>query len=154
MMLIECLVYITVFAILLGLGTAAFYLCWDHTRSVISTTDQIESALNAGERWRADVRAATGNISIKTTTSGETIRIPSGTKTIVYRFANRELQREIPTQNYSVPVLKKIRTSEMKFEKRHGVAAWRWELELTPRHAQNQFPLLFTFEAVSNHHED
>src|SRR5674476_390798 len=55
-LLIECMVYISVFAILTGIGTAAFYFCWDHTRAVIYATDDIASALRAGERWRADVR--------------------------------------------------------------------------------------------------
>ena len=32
-MLIECMVYIAVFAILLGIGFAAFYFSWDHTRA-------------------------------------------------------------------------------------------------------------------------
>ena len=56
-LLVECLVYIAVFAILLGGGMAAFYFCWDHSRALIYATNDIESALRAGERWRADVRA-------------------------------------------------------------------------------------------------
>ena len=66
-MLMECLVYIAVFAILLGGGTAAFYFCWDHSKALIYATDDIASALHAGERWRADVRAATGKITVETT---------------------------------------------------------------------------------------
>lgn len=153
-MLIECLVYIAVFAILIGLGTAAFYFCWDHTQSVISTTNRIEFALQAGERWRADVRAATGKISMETTTNGETVRIPAGSKEIIYRFANGKLRREIPTQNYSCPLLAKVKTSDMKPETRDGVAAWRWELELKPQRSKTQFPLLFTFEAAQPNHEN
>ena len=63
-LLIECLVYVFVFAILLGGATTVFYFCWDHSRAVIFTTDDIASALRAGERWRADVRAATGKITV------------------------------------------------------------------------------------------
>ena len=58
-LLVECLVYIAVFGVLLGGGTAVFYFCWDHTQAMVYTTDEITSALHAGERWRADVRAAT-----------------------------------------------------------------------------------------------
>lgn len=154
MMLIECLVYLAVFAILLGLGTAAFYFCWDHTQSVITTTNRIEFALQAGERWRADVRAATGKISMETTTNGETLRIPAGSKEIIYRFADGKLQREIPSQNCSFPLLAKVKTSDMKPETRAGVAAWRWELELAPPRTDAQFPLLFTFEAAQPNHEN
>jgi Tfp pilus assembly protein FimT len=93
--LIECLVYIAVFGILLGLGTGAFFFCWDHTRAVLYATNDIESALRAGERWRADVRAATGEISVKTTSTGQIVTIPEGTKEIFYRFASGELRRQV-----------------------------------------------------------
>jgi hypothetical protein len=147
-LLIECLVYISVFAILLGIGTAAFYFCWDHTRAVISTTNEVASALHAGERWRADVCAATGQISVVTTADSATMEIPAGEKKIVYRLVAGELRREIPLQNLSWLVLEKVKATEMKAETRDGVKAWRWELELTPRRKEAHFPLLFTFEAA------
>jgi hypothetical protein len=132
-LLTECLVYLAVFAILLGIGTAAFYFCWDHTRAVISTTNEIETALRAGERWRADVRAATGKITALVTAGGATATIPIGKKKIIYRLTAGELRREIPSQNLSWLMLAKVKSSEMKTELREGVTAWRWELELTPR---------------------
>jgi Tfp pilus assembly protein FimT len=146
--LIECLVYISVFAILLGIGTASFYLCWDHTRGTVFTADEIEAALRAGECWRADVRAATGAISIETTATGETVRIPEGRGEILYRFADGELRREVPAQNNSRLLLAKVKTSEMKTEARDGVTAWHWELETIPRQKNMHFPLQFTFEAA------
>jgi hypothetical protein len=146
--LIECLVYVAVFGILLGGGTAAFYFCWDHTRAVIFTSNEISSALHAGETWRADVRAATGNISTETTPAGEVIRIPHGEKSIIYRFNGGELRREIPAQNHSRVLLERVKVSEVKSTVREGVSAWRWDLELQPRRKEAQFPLLFTFEAA------
>ncbi len=95
-MLIECLVYIAVFAILTGIGLASFYFCWDHTRATIYAADEVESALRAGEAWRADVRAATGKISVATTATGELVTIPDGEMRIVYRIKAGELSREIP----------------------------------------------------------
>ncbi len=146
--LIECLVYVAVFAILLGGGTAAFYFCWDHTRAVIFTSNEIESAMRAGEVWRSDVRAATGKISIETTATGETVKIPTSGKEIIYQLHDGELRREIPTQNSSRLLLEKVKTSEVKTVSRDGVSAWRWELELAPRRKEAHFPLLFTFEAA------
>jgi len=146
--LIECLVYIAVFAILLGIGTASFYLCWDHTQGTITTADEIESALRAGECWRTDVRAATGNISVEITAEGETIRIPEGGNEIVYRFAEGELRREVPAQNNSRLLLAKVKTSEIKAVARENVKAWRWEVELVPPRKMTRFPLQFTFEAA------
>ena len=146
-LLVECLVYIAVFAILLGIGTAVFYFCWDHTRAVISATNDIESALRVGERWRADVRGATGKISVESTPAGELVRIPEKETEIVYRFESGEVRRKISTLKNSQLVLPKVKTSRMETEVRGGVTAWRWELELTPRRNEARLPLRFTFEA-------
>ena len=144
----ECLVYIAVFAILLGIGTAAFYFCWDHSKAVIMATDDIASALRAGERWRADVRAATGKISVELTPDGEIVRIPGTGKDILYRFESGGVRREISSMNNSQLLLPKVKTSHMQAEERDTINAWRWELELTQRRTETHLPLLFTFEAV------
>lgn len=146
--LLECLVYIAVLAILMGIGTAAFFFCWDHTRAVVFTADEIESALRAGECWRADVRAATGKISIETSAAGETARIPETGGEVLYHFTGGELRRENPAQNNSRLLLARVKTSEMNTEARGDVTAWRWEVELTPRRQETRIPLLFIFEAA------
>ncbi len=146
--LIECLVYISVFAILLGLGTASFYFCWDHTRATIFTANEIESALRAGETWRADVRAATGKISVETTATDETVKIPEAGKEIVYHFTAGELRREIPAQKTSRVLLPRVKSSAMTTAPRDGVTAWRWEVELMPRRKEANLPLPFTFAAA------
>jgi hypothetical protein len=146
--LIECLAYIFVFSILLAGGTTAFFYCWDHTRALIFTADQIESALRAGETWRADVRGATGKISVVTTATGETVTIHRDGKQILYHLAGGELRREIPAQNHFRVLLAKVKASEMQSNLRGGVTAWRWELELTPRRKEARLPMLFTFEAA------
>ena len=147
-LLIECLVYIVVFAIVTGAGMAAFYCCWNHSRAMIYATDDIGSALRAGERWRADVRGATGKISVKTGAGGQTVQIPKAGGEILYRFENGEMRRESSSTKASSLVLVKVKTSEMKADPRGGVAAWRWELELAPRRTEMRLPLLFTFEAA------
>lgn len=147
-LLTECLVYISVFAILLGIGTAAFYFCWDHTRSVIFATEDIASALRAGEHWRTDVRAATGKISVETSAGGEVVRIPQTEKEIIYRFASGEMRREISATPNSQLVLAKVKASQMTADARGSVNAWRWELQLTERRKEGHLPMLFTFEAV------
>ncbi len=146
--LIECLVYIAVFALLLAGGTAAFYFCWDHTRAVIFTAREIDSTLTVGETWRKDVRAATGKISVLATPTGETVRIPEHDKDVYYRFTGDVLLREIPAQKHSRVLLEKVKFSEIKPDGRADVTAWRWELELQPRRKEAQFPLRFTFAAA------
>jgi Tfp pilus assembly protein PilX len=147
-LLVECLVYIAVFAILLGIGMAAFYFCWDHSKALIYATDDVESALRAGERWRADVRDATGKISVETTATGEVVRIPETEKEIIYHFDSGEMRRQIASGNFSQLLLPKVKTSQMKMDARGEVTAWCWELELTERRRETHLPLLFTFEAA------
>jgi hypothetical protein len=148
MFLLECLVYLSIFVILLGGATTVFYFCWDHTQALIYTTDDITSALHTGERWRADVRAATGKITIETTATGELARIPEGAKSVSYRFESGEVRRQVSTSDYQELLLAKVKTSEMKPDTRGSVTAWRWEMEVLPRRKEAQLPLLFTFEAA------
>ncbi len=147
-LLVECMVYIAVFAILLGGATTVFYFCWNHSEALIYATDDIASAMRAGERWRADVRAATGKISVETTTAGEVVKIPEGGKEILYRFDSDEVRRQMSSSEFSQLLLPKVKTSQMKLDARGGVTAWRWELELAQRRKETHLPLLFTFEAA------
>ena len=148
MMLLECLVYISVFAIVLGGATTVFYYCWDHSQAVIYATDGITSALHTGERWRSDVRAATGKIIVETTATGEVVRIPQGATTISYRFESGEISRQISTSGKTILLLANVKTSQMEMEARGPVTAWRWELETVPRRKETLLPLRFTFEAA------
>jgi hypothetical protein len=147
-LLIECLVYMAVFGILLGIGTASFYFCWDHSKALIFATDDISSALRVGERWRADVRAATGKISVETTAAGEVVKIPEGGQEIIYRFNSDEVRREMAPANVSQLLLSKVKTSQMQPDARGDVATWRWELELAQHRREINLPMLFTFEAA------
>jgi hypothetical protein len=147
-LLIECLVYLAVFTVLTGVGLAAFYVCWDHSQALVMATDDIASALRAGECWRADVRAATGKISVETSAAGEVVRIPEAGRSISYRFASGEVRRQDSASAHSELLLAKVNSSQMQVATREGVTAWRWELELVPRRPDTQLPLLFTFEAA------
>lgn len=146
--LIECMVYIAVFMILSGVAMGTFYLSWFHSKSLISATDDISAALTTGERWRADVRHATGAITVETTASGETMKIPEGETEIIYRFESGELRRQIGSANFNSFPFTKVISSEMKLDTRGNVTAWRWELELAQRRKETHLPLLFTFEAA------
>jgi hypothetical protein len=147
-LLTECLVYIAVFAILVGGGTMVFYFFWDHSKALLYTTNDIESVLCAGEGWRADVRAATGKISVMTTATNEVVRIPETGREIIYRFESGELHREVPAVNDSRLLLPKVKFSRIETDVRGGVTGWRWELELVQRRKEMNLPLRFTFEAA------
>jgi hypothetical protein len=148
-LLIECLVYLSVLVVILGLGLGAFYVCWDYSKALHYATDDINAALHAGERWRADIRNATGKITVETTAEGERLRIPCGTNVLIYSFNANEVRRQIASSGFSELLLPKVKVSQMVTEKRGPVAAWRWEVELTPRRKETHLPLLFTFEAAA-----
>jgi Tfp pilus assembly protein FimT len=147
-MLTECLVYLAIFSLLTGIGLAAFYLCWNNSQALVFATDDIGAALRAGERWRADVRNATGTISLEPSAAGERVRIPGRDKLVVYRFETGGMYREVQAGKTSELLLPRIDNSHMSAAARNGVTAWRWELQLKSRRQEAQLPLLFTFEAA------
>ena len=147
-MLIECVTYFAVFTILTSIGFAAFYLCWDDSRALVYATDDIGAALRVGEHWRADVRAATGAISVETNSAGELLRIPHGKDTVFYSCHNGAIRRKLASAPAPELLFAKVNTSQMLMENRDGVTACRWELELPMRRPESQLGLLFTFEAA------
>ncbi len=148
-LLLECLFYIALFAVIVGLGLATFYLCWDNSKALLYATDDIAAALRVGERWRADVRSATGKITVETTPQGEFLRIPHGTSVILYSYNAGEICRRLASSNFSESLLPTVQASQMVMDRRGPVSAWRWELELQSRRKETHLPLLFTFEAAA-----
>ena len=142
-LLIECLVYISVFAVLLGIGYGAFYVCWDYSKALHYATDDINAALHAGERWRA------GKITVETTPKEEALRIPCGTNEVLYRFNAGEVRRQVASSDFSESLLSTVKASQMVMDARGPVSTWRWELELKSRRKEGRLPLLFTFEAAT-----
>jgi hypothetical protein len=147
-LLIECMVYITVLAIILGVGSAAFYVCWDNSKALRYATGDVESALRAGERWRADVRSAKGKITVENSPEGELVRIPRGTNELFYKFSNDEVRRKSSSASSWILVLPRVKNSQMQMENRNQTVAWRWEVELMRRNMKTKLALLFTFEAA------
>jgi hypothetical protein len=148
-LLIECLVYLSVIMVVLGLGFGAFYVCWDHSKALHYATEAIIAALRAGERWRADVRNATGSIAVEAAPDGERLCIPRGRDRIIYSFSAGEVRRQVASSGFSELLLPKVATSQMVKEARGPAAAWRWEVKLTPRRKETRLPLAFTFEAAA-----
>ena len=71
--LLECLAYLAMIVIALGLAITAFNDCWDKSNALRRNADDIVRALHAGDRWRADVRAATGRIELTDTAGARTV---------------------------------------------------------------------------------
>jgi len=148
-LLMECLVYIGLLVIILNLALVSFYLCWDNSKALTYATDDIAAALRAGERWRADIRSATGRITVETTSQGEDLRIPRGKDVILYSFRAGEIHRRLASSNFSESLMATVRASQMVSDPRGPVNAWRWELQLESRRKETHLPLSFTFEAAA-----
>ena len=144
--IIECLVYTGLFALLLGLGTVAFYRCFDNMKGLRRNADDITRAVHAGELWRDDIRAAARAIQVEQT--DQTIRIPQRDREIFYRFADAQVLRKTGAEAPWLPLLSRVKGSQMIRDPRAHVTAWRWELELQTARKDTHLRPLFTFLAV------
>jgi Tfp pilus assembly protein FimT len=146
--LLECLAYLAVSFIVLGVALVAFHQTWTYNKKLRHNAEDIVRAPHAGEQWRADVRAATGPVRVTTQPTGERCLIPAGAATIRYDFnpAEGTLERRMGAATRTV--LTHVKTSHMLAEPRTRVTAWRWELELEPTQKKVALQPLFTFETV------
>ena len=150
-LMIECLVYIGVVFILLGAGFVMLYRCIENSTALRRNADAITAALHAGERWRADIRAAHGVIRVEQAPGGSILHIPQQTNEVAYRFVTNAIMRRFGQGNWSC-VLPNVKNFRMESDPRKSVLAWTWELELeTGRKASvSRLRPLFTFTVVSS----
>ena len=150
-LMIECLVYIGMVFVLLGVASVALYQCMDRSVVLRRNADDITSVLHAGERWRADVRAARAGIRLEPTSSGEILHLPSPRGDVTYRFSQNEMFRRFGDGGWT-RVLSNLKSSTMQPESRTNISAWCWEIELEPRIKgpvkAGKIRPLFTFIAV------
>ncbi len=150
-LLLEALVYIAVVMTLLGAAYAAMYRCVDSSIALRRNADDITSALHAGERWRADVRGATGQVRVEDTDAGQLLHLEGPHGAVVYRFATNSLFRSVRGGPWT-RLLESVKSSTMTANPRQFVTAWRWEFELQPHGKGSVKPSrlrpLFTFLAV------
>ena len=146
--IIECLVYIGVYAVLLGVATAAFYKCFDNMKGLRRNSEDITRAVRAGEIWRNDIRTAAGAIQVEA--SDQTLRIPQRDREVAYKFADAQVFRKAGADAPWRVMLSKVQSSQMTGDPRAHVSAWRWELELQSARKAVRVRPLFTFLAVPN----
>jgi hypothetical protein len=149
--LVEALVYISLVTVVLGCASMAMYRGLDHLFAVKRNADDISAALKVGELWRADVRSASGGVTLAAIDDDPILRIHTRAGEVIYRMSGEVLWR---TRNgASSALLRNVRNSAMLADTRGSVLAWRWELELQPRTKGVVKPgrvrPLFTFVAVA-----
>jgi hypothetical protein len=142
-LLIDAMVYIVVLGIILVLAASVFDKGMRESTGLQRNVADIERALKAGERWRADVRAAIGRIEA----GDQTLTIPQREGEVVYEFATNEVRRTVNANKTEV-FLARVQNSAMTEERRGDVVGWKWEVELERRLKEARVRPLFTFMAV------
>ncbi len=145
--LIECLVYLSVFTLLLGVALMAFYRCMDNMKRMRSNADDIARTLHAGEQWRSDVRTATSTIEFEE--GGNTMRLRQPQGEVVYKLEGTQLMRKSVADSRWIVLLPKVQRSQMQKEARAYVTVIRWELELQSSRKPPHLHPTFSFLAVN-----
>lgn len=144
--LIECLVYIGALATVFGMGTAAFYHSSASSAALRRNADDIAQVLQVGERWRADIRAATQPVRFDG--AEQTLHLTHGETVVAYKFADHQILRRAKAAAPWVVLLPRVAQSRMAPESRAHVTGWRWELELKSLREPAPLRPLFTFTAA------
>jgi len=147
--LIETLVYMSLLFVVLGLGYTAMYRSMDASAGLRRNASDITHALDAGERWREDVRTAAQPLRIERVGDEETLlHIPQANAEVTYRFTSNNVLRQVGSTESSL-ALEHVNTSTFISDARQKVTVWKWEIELQPyRKSLTHLHPLFTFLAV------
>ena len=143
--LVECLVYMAVFFVVLGVAFAAYYQMDEQARGFTRNSAEIIRAMQAGERWRADVRAATNVVQFG---ENQELQLTARDGDVSYFFHDGAVWRQGVKEKHAVPVLENVQVSAMKPDERKQVQAWKWEVELQTKRTNATVRPLFTFLAV------
>jgi len=149
-MLVECLVYLSCLFAVLGVAMAVFYQVLDFSRGLRRNADDLTRVLKAGERWRTDVRAASGQLTVEEGPAGRVLHIPQGQGRVSYVFVTNAVVRCTERPERCETILPAAKECRFIHEPRRQVSSWRWELELPSRLKAVRVHPLFTFTAVSS----
>jgi Tfp pilus assembly protein PilE len=147
--LIECLVYISVLFVILAVAGAAYARVLDHTRQMRRVAADIARALEAGERWRADLRAATASPRLVAEGQVQALHLPRPDAEVVYFFDGSNVVRRAGADASWQTFLPRVKASRFVAESREHVHTWRWEVELQSGPRPARTPPLFSFTAVT-----
>jgi Tfp pilus assembly protein PilE len=142
-LLIECLVYMALLVVVLNLAFAAYNHCADNSKRLNQNVDDVVRALQAGERWRDDIRAA-----LAVDASEDSLRLVQSNATVDYRFDGHAVWRRAGAGAPLTRFLPAVKSSRMEKDARREVTAWSWKVELLTRGAPEHCRPFFTFEAV------
>lgn len=143
--LLECLAYLAVFFVVCGVAMAAYHQMDGQSRALTRNSEDIVRTLRAGERWRADVRAATNAVQLP---EHQELRLTTRHGLVSYFFRDGAVWRQDTNEAASQLFLASVQMSAMQPEARAQITAWRWEVELKTKRTNVTTRPLFTFLAA------
>jgi hypothetical protein len=143
--LVECMAYIALFLLVLGVTLSAYYRMDEHARGLDRNSTDIIRAVQAGEQWREDLRQATAAPRFE---NEGAIRIPHTNGEVRYSFNETAIFRQGAMEKQPQKLLANVKVSDMKPDVRQRVTAWRWEIELQTQRNNATLRPLFTFIGV------
>ena len=148
--LIECMVYIGLFAVLLLCGSRFFTVVYQHNKAVAKAAGYTSAALDAARHWRRDIANAKGEPKLIRGDHFDVIRIDQANgERASYRVNGTRLERH--NSKEWVPIIRRVASSIMLPDQREHVRAWRWELAMETKSRFLGDPVRFSFAAVPGH---
>jgi len=149
LMLMECVMYLGLVMLLVGLAMAALLMAFTQSTHLREGSDHIIKTLQAGEQWRADIRSAVGSPSVVHTATNSTLRLTTSSGGVIdYAFFDQTVWRKVAPRNDWQPLLQRVDASRFIPDQREHVRSWRWELKLVHGKSRPGMMPLFTFKAV------
>lgn len=144
-MLMECLVYLSLWMVVVGLGFGLFYRVYTQSKHLERATDDVVQVLRLGEEWRSEVRGQ-GKIELRGgDVGGVEFMVGDG---VGYRFAGTNVFRMGMGEGEWRRVLTGVERCDFHRDEVGGVVAWRWELQLSKRSMHAAVVPRFSFQAV------
>ena len=147
-MLVECLIYLAITALLVGLGMALFIRCLNAASDLSRNADEIARTVSVGERWRADLRQATAAPQLSAAHAAELV-IPQAGGPVTYLVADDAIWRRAAGEATWTRLLERVAHAEWNAEARGPVTAWHFDLELKSRKRGARLRPLFSFVGVA-----
>jgi hypothetical protein len=156
LVLMECLVYLSVWLVVAGVGFSLFYQVYIQSKHFSRGADDIVRTLKTGERWRAEVRQSRVAPSWEPRVEGVgwDFRVESDAGWVVYRFTGTNVLRSTAADPRWREVLGGVKSSAIEQDESRHALSWRWELELNPRTHRAKVEPRFTFQAVPRVQQD
>ena len=147
----ECLIYLVVSSVLLGLAFASFYRVMENAKNLRRNAADITRVLQAGERWRQDVHQAVGPVRLVSPedATSQALHVPQTSGEVIYFFTGTNMLRSAATGAPWIEVLSGVKRSRLVPDSLDRVVAWRWELELSTGRKKPLVRPLFTFLAAA-----